>query len=303
MGTDTRNIGFVSFNVLFLREHNRIATALGREHPSWSSDEIFEKARNTVIVVLLKIVVEEHINHINPYKFKFRLIPGSFPNERWHRPNWMAIEFNLLYRWHSLVPSTFHLRGTALPIAALLSNTKVLTDVGLGELLAAASSQAAGRICLHNTHKDLVPMAEKPSIEQARVARLASYNDYRRLCRFPPAASFAEISSNTEIQEQLAALYETVEDVEFYVGLFAEDLQPGDVLPPLMLTMVAFDAFSQALTNPLLGPRVFDEATFSATGMEIIKTTQSIEQIVNRNVPQKAVPYRVSFRRSEDARR
>ncbi len=303
MGTDTRNIGFVAFNVLFLREHNRIATVLGRKHPTWSSDEIFERARNTVIVVLLKIVVEEYINHINPYEFKFRMIPGCFPNEPWHRPNWMAIEFNLLYRWHSLVPSTFHLRGKDLPIADLLSNTKVLTDVGLGELLSAASSQAAGRISLHNTDENLVLMAEKPSIEQARVARLASYNDYRRLSRYPPAASFAEISKNTEIQAELARLYNNrVEDVEFYVGLFAEDLEPRDVLPPLMLTMVAFDAFSQALTNPLLGPRVFNEDTFSATGMEIIKTTESLEQIVNRNVPERAAPYKVSFRRSEDAR-
>ena len=24
----------------------------------------------------------------------------------WNRSNWIAVEFNLLYRWHSLVPDT-----------------------------------------------------------------------------------------------------------------------------------------------------------------------------------------------------
>ena len=49
--------------------------------------------------------------------------------------------------------------------------------------------------------------------------------------------------------------------------------------------MVAFDAFTQALTNPLLAPRVYNEQTFSAAGMQIIAQTGSISEIVNRNVP------------------
>lgn len=286
MGTDTRNIGFISMNVLFLREHNRIARKLGEQYPAWDSDRVFETARNILIVVLLKIVVEDYINHINPAYFRFRLAPGLFPNEPWYRPNHVAVEFNLLYRWHALVPSTFHLGGEHLGISQLVSDTGVLTSAGLGRLLAAASSQPAGRMSLFNTDGLLVQMAEKPTIEQGRLAELASYNDYKRLCRHPPAASFADISSDPKIQQELADLYPGgVEDVEFYVGLFAEDVGPNDVLPPLMMTMVTFDAFSQALTNPLLGPRIFNEATFSALGMDIIEETSSLSDLVNRNAP------------------
>jgi prostaglandin-endoperoxide synthase 2 len=50
--------------------------------------------------------------------------------------------------------------------------------------------------------------------------------------------------------------------------------------------MVGVDAFSQALTNPLLAPRVFNEQTFSPHGMEIIGSTQRLSDIVNRNVPE-----------------
>jgi heme peroxidase len=298
MGTDTRNIGFIALNVLFLREHNRIARRLGDEYPAWDKDRVFETTRNIITVVLLKIVVEEYINHINPSYFKFRLLPGNFPNEPWFRPNWVGIEFNLLYRWHCLVPSTFDLGGKAVSVRAMLTDTSLLTSTGLGHFLAAASSQPAGRMCLFNTDDFLVTVAETASIEQARAAGLASYNDYRRTCRHRPAASFAEISSDPKIQQQLADLYPGgVEDVEFYVGLFAEDLGPNDVLPPLMMTMVAFDAFSQALTNPLLAPRVFNEETFSAVGMEIIDGTTCLSDVVERNVPQQCQPHFVSMTR------
>jgi prostaglandin-endoperoxide synthase 2 len=298
MGTDTRNLGFMAFNVLFLREHNRIAGRLGCEYPDWDSDRLFETARNIVTVILLKIVVEDYINHINPTHFRFRLAPKSFRNEPWYRPNWVTIEFNLLYRWHSLVPSTLRFHGNALGIKETLSNTPALTSTGLGEFMAAASSQPAGRLGLFNTDSFLVEMADKPSIAQARAAELTSYNDYRRLCRLPPVARFEEISSDPKVQAALASVYRTVDDIEFYVGLFAEEAGPDDVLAPLLMTMVAFDAFSQALTNPLAAPRVFTEETFSAVGMEIIAQTSGVSDLVARNVPPRS-DYFVSFTRRD----
>ena len=80
-------------------------------------------------------------------------------------------------------------------------------------------------------------------------------------------------------------LYGSVDDMEFYVGLFAEESGVNDVLPPLVLAMVAFDAFSQALTNPLVSPRIFNEDTFSAAGMAMLKKDQRISDLVARNVP------------------
>ena len=47
--------------------------------------------------------------------------------------------------------------------------------------------------------------------------------------------------------------------------------------------MVALDAFSQALTNPLLSENVFNETTFSPEGMKIIESTKSLRDIAARN--------------------
>jgi prostaglandin-endoperoxide synthase 2 len=218
MGTDVTNVGILAFNTLFLREHNRISRQLRAENPGWDDDRLFQTARNVLTVVLLKIVVEEYVNHITPNAFEFRLTPASFPNERWYRPNWMAIEFNLLYRWHSLVPSTFQ-NGGHVKLEDTLWDSARLTTSGLGQFMAAASSQPAGRIGLFNTPEFLIERAEKPSIAQARVAKLASYNDYRRLCGIPPVTTFREITTDTKGQRELRRVYGSVDDVEFYVGL------------------------------------------------------------------------------------
>jgi prostaglandin-endoperoxide synthase 2 len=49
--------------------------------------------------------------------------------------------------------------------------------------------------------------------------------------------------------------------------------------------MVALDAFSQALTNPLLSEHVFNAATFTDWGLKQIESTNSVFDLVARNVP------------------
>ena len=51
----------------------------------------------------------------------------------------------------------------------------------------------------------------------------------------------------------------------------------------LLTAMVGYDAFTQALTNPLLAPQVFTEATFTRAGLRIIKRTPILQQILARN--------------------
>ncbi len=51
-----------------------------------------------------------------------------------------------------------------------------------------------------------------------------------------------------------------------------------------MATMVAVDAFSQALTNPLLTRENFNTETFSEVGMAQIQSTKSLNDIVQRNI-------------------
>jgi prostaglandin-endoperoxide synthase 2 len=97
----------------------------------------------------------------------------------------------------------------------------------------------------------------------------------------------------------LRDLYGDVDASEFYPGLFAEDVRRNSVLPPLIGRMVAIDAFSQAFTNPLLSSRVFDPETFSPLGWNLIRTTRTLSDVVQRNVPDHARPPKVTMTRSD----
>ncbi|MGQ0776384.1 MAG: peroxidase family protein [Pseudonocardiales bacterium] len=285
MGGDRANsqVGYTMFNVLFLREHNRVTRLLAEEYPRWDDERLFQTARNILILEVINVVVSEYINHITPYHFKFFLDASAFPNERWHRPNWMAVEFNLLYRWHGLVPSTLRIGGEDLPLRTTIYNNETLIKRGVELMFEDASHQRAGRIGLFNTDAVLREI-EVQSILLGRQVQLASYNDYRVLCQFPRVTEFDQISGDPEVQQALQQLYGNVENVELYVGLFAEDLRLNSVLPSLMGRMVAVDAFSQALTTPLLAPQIFNERTFSPLGMSLIQNTKTLSDLVHRNV-------------------
>jgi prostaglandin-endoperoxide synthase 2 len=295
MGSDVANaqLGYAMFNVLFLREHNRIARQLATAHETWDDERLFSTARNILTVLLIRLAIEEYINHIAPYHFKFKLRPESFDGSSWYRPNWESVEFNLLYRWHPLIPTELAVAGERLPIEQTTFRNDLLTDRGLGALFADASAQPAGEIGLFNTAAWFDDRTSLPSVRQSRAVKLASYNDYRALVKLPRITDFDQISSRAEVRQALREAYDDdVDKIEFYVGLFAEDRRENSALPPLMGTLVGVHAFSQLMTNPLLAPNVYVETTFSTPGWAMVRETDlTLEKLLRRNSPKWSPAY------------
>ena len=284
-------------NTLFLREHNRLAAMLEGNHPSWDDERVFQTARNITIVMFIKIVIEEYINHISTSVFRFQANPKVAWHAKWNRPNWMTAEFSLLYRWHALVAETMTWDGVEVPVWQLLLDNTRLTQGGLANAFVANSASQATQMGLGNSASFLFK-AERHAIEQARTNNIATYCDYRRAMGMPPPESFAELVGETDdpvegarrgaIAARLKALYGDIENVEFYVGLFAEPVQPNGPMPELILAMVAMDAFSQALTNPLLSEHVWGNEdnrllTFTEAGYMEIRKTATLRDILERN--------------------
>jgi len=96
------------------------------------------------------------------------------------------------------------------------------------------------------------------------------------------------------VQQRLQELYGDIDQLEFFVGLFGQDAQGNRLHGELLTSMVALDAFSQALTNPLLSRNLFHEGTFSDVGMEIIANTSTLEDLFRRNV-RDAERYKATF--------
>lgn len=283
-----------AINTLFLREHNRLCGMLESAHPDWDDQRVFETARNISVVQLIKVVVEEYINHISPYWFKLLSDPAPSYKATWNRENWIPAEFNLLYRWHSLVPEIARWKDKAMPMATARFGNGPLLEDGLGVALEAASASEIWRIGLFNT-AEMLRDVELASLQQGRDNRLASYNDYREIMRYPRVTRFEQISSQPDVVAALRALYTDVDRIEFFVGLFAEDIPDRSAVPSLIGRMVAVDAFSHALTNPLLAPHVYNEATFTREGMTSIAATSSLNDLATRNLPGGGAGLRVTM--------
>ncbi|MDY6784546.1 MAG: peroxidase family protein [Cyanobacteriota bacterium] len=297
MGVERANvqIGYVALNVLCLREHNRLCDVLAESYPDWDDERLFQTARNILMVIILNIIMEEYIFHITPYNFNFFADPEAFTKESWYRENWMTLEFDFVYRWHSAIPETFVYDGEPVPMYKSLWNNQMLIDKGLGGLMEETCSQPGTRIGLFNTPDFLIELTELPTIKLGRKAQLASYNDYREMCGFPRVTDFNQITGDEYAQQKLKELYGSVDKIEFFVGLYAEDVRENSTIPPLVARLIGIDAFSQALTNPLLSANIFKEETFSAVGWDIIQNSKTVSDLVNRNVPPSDRKYKVTF--------
>jgi len=276
-------------NTLLLREHNRVAGELEAQNPTWDDERVFQTARNIIIPMFIKVVVEQYINHITPLPFNLVGNPQVAWSADWNRPNWITAEFSLLYRWHSLMPDAINWPGTEpIQLQNFSLDNRPLMNVGLAAAFCGAAAQPAAEIGALNTSAPLL-IVEQLAIGQGRSNRIQSYNAYRVQYGMAPAASFDQISSHPDIVAALEAAYASVDDVEFYPGLFAEDRVPKSPLPGLMMRMVGVDAFSQALTNPLLSQHVFNAQTFTPWGFQLIQDTHNLGQILERNSPPGAV--------------
>jgi prostaglandin-endoperoxide synthase 2 len=287
-------IGYTILNTIMLREHNRICDLLKASYADWDDERLFQTTRNIMIVLLIKIVIGDYIGQFSRMDFNLEPTPGKAEKQTWYRSNWISLEFNLLYRWHSMVPEHFGVGSDTLPLRDIRSNTGLVTRYGLGPLIDAATKQRAGQIGLHNTPGIFFePMPFGPdnrsvmerTVAMGRDAKLRSFNDYCEAFSYPRLRSFDELTDDVELREELRQLYrDRIDDLEWHVGIFAEKADPSFMLGRLLTRMVGYDAFTHALTNPLMATAVHNEATFSKAGLALVSEPVSMATIIHRNI-------------------
>jgi prostaglandin-endoperoxide synthase 2 len=266
---------YTALSTMCVREHNRVAGELARLHPQWDDDRLFETARVVMIRNVLQIVVEDYINHL-ARGFDFKLDQHFAERQSWYRSNRISLEFNLLYRWHSLVPEKLDLDGRSYSHEEYRFNNALLEAHGVERCINAASTQHAGRIQLYNTPEWLWK-AEMASLDMARTFELQPFVAYcEHFSRKPPESIAELVGGDERATADLTRLYGSIERIELPVGLIAQARDRGDedsVLPPLVRTMVAVDAFTHIFTNPLLAEHVYD-AAFGGAAADVGKLTE-----------------------------
>ncbi|MEI6793190.1 MAG: peroxidase family protein [Actinomycetes bacterium] len=263
LGGDVRaneNVELISLQTLFVREHNRQASAIAASNPSLSDEQIYQQARRIVIGELQAITYNEFLPAL--------LGAGAMPTYRGYQPNvnpGIANEFSTAaFRFgHSMLDGEI----------GRLNNDGSDTPQGPIELRDAFFNTAPFDTALPNHQGDIDPFLKAASsgntqevdlkivddvrnflfgppgsggfdlaslnIQRGRDHGLADYNTVRAAYGLPRVTSFAQISSNPATAAALQAAYGSVSNIDLWVGGLAEDHTASGSLGPLFTRIVA----------------------------------------------------------------
>lgn len=285
------NVELTSMHTLFLREHNRIASALHRQDKSLSDEQLYQRARRIVGAEIQAITYNEFLPAL--------LGSGAVGSYRGYDDDvnpGIANEFSTAaYRLgHSmLAPDVQFISNDGedvreeMPLAEAFFNPDVVKENGIDPILKYLASDRAQEIDnqivdgLRNFlfgpsgagGMDLASL----NIQRGRDHGLADYNSTRAAYGLPRVTRFSQITSDTELQAKLRSLYGSVDNIDLWVGGLAENHAPGASVGPLFKAIVA-DQFERLRD----GDRFWYERTLTGNDLKSVKATR-LSDVIARN--------------------
>ena len=232
--------GLAAMHTLWVREHNRLASVLERRNPEASPDAIYEQTRRLVIGMVQHITYNEFLpaligeNTMPAYSGYDENVNGNLFNE------FSSAAFRL---GHSAVNNTF-LRvdadgntiakgDLALRDAFFTAHLLFTEENDIDPLLRGFSIQTHQRFdnqVVNNLRNFLFGMPGAGgfdlvslNIQRGRDHGLPTYNDVRVAMGLEPVEYFSDITDNTNLQMQLFNAYESVENIDLWVGGLSEN--------------------------------------------------------------------------------
>ncbi|MCA8998627.1 MAG: VCBS repeat-containing protein [Planctomycetaceae bacterium] len=286
------NVMLTSMQTLFMREHNRIAAEIEAAHPGFSDEEIYQRARAIVGAEIQAITYNEFLpallgrNAFSAYTGYDPTVDASIANE------FSTAAYRL---GHSMLTSEL-LRLNAdgsviedgnLTLAQAFFNPGEVRDHGIDSLLRGAATQVQNTVdnmIIDDVRNFLFgpPGSGGLDLASLNIARgrdhgLASYNEVRVALGLSPALTFADISSDSNVQANLASVYDSVDDVDLWVGGLAEDHVPGSQVGETFQTILV-DQFERLRD----GDRFWYQNVFSGRELDGIERT-TLAGILERN--------------------
>ena len=286
------NIVLSSMHTIWVREHNRIADEITARNPNLSDQEIYLQVRAIVTAELQAITYNEFLPAL--------LGEDAIAKYQGYDPNVDASIANIFstaaYRLgHSLLSSELLrldengnvIEDGNIALQDAFFNPQELVDEGIDSLLQGAAAQKAQELdnfIIDDVRNFLFgpPGAggfdlASLNIQRGRDHGLPSYNQAHIDLGLEPAESFADISSDPGVQERLASVYESVDDVDVWVGGLAEDHVAGSSTGELFRAVLV-DQFTRIRD----GDRLWYQNQFSGSELRKIERT-TLADIIERN--------------------
>ena len=300
------NIELTSLHTLFVREHNWWAEEIARDDPSLGDEEIYQRARAIVIAEIQAITFNEFLpallgrGAIDAYQGYDLFVDPSIANEF----------STAAFRLHTMINDEVGFIGNdgravhdEVELAEAFFNPDLLRETGADSILKYLASTQAQEIdnqivgSLRNFlfgqpgqgGFDLAAL----NIQRGRDHGLADYNAVREAYGLARVESFAEISSDSQVQQSLESLYGSVDNIDLWVGALAEDHVRGASVGELVQTIVA-DQFSRLRD----GDRFWYESIFTGESLARMQAT-SLADVITRNMTVDNLQANVFYMRAE----
>ncbi|MEM1234900.1 MAG: peroxidase family protein, partial [Pseudomonadota bacterium] len=296
----SENPNLLSMHTLFAREHNYWAERLAEANPDWSDQDLFEVARSIVEYELQAITYNEWLPH---------LIGGALPDDIDYDPNvdgQVSLEFSTAaFRFgHTMVSGHMprlnedgSIFGDGhLELLDHFFNPSSVREGGIDALIRGQAAEHAQEVDTQVIDDlnfflatpDGVSGFSLPALNLIRGADhgMGSYLDVRaqllgdvNLSTLDPT-DFSVITDDSELQEQMAGVYDTVFDVDLWVGGLAETAIAGTQMGPLFTFILSDQFYRTSAADETFGeldPRINAEmlAEIQASGLSdvIIRNT------------------------------
>jgi len=236
--------GLIGMHTLFSREHNRLADELASANPAWDDETIYQHARRHVAAQVQVITYNEFLPALLGDNSP-TLADAAYDEQI---DAGILNEFSAaIFRFgHSLVPTQLRrVQNNGMPSAqgdislrdGFFNPTLVADDTDMNEILKGLATQPMQELDAKIVD-DLRNMLFGPpggggldlatlNIVRGRDHGLPDYNTVRTLLGLTPLTSFDEITSDTQLAQDLEGLYGSIADVDTWVGVLAEDHLPG----------------------------------------------------------------------------
>jgi len=263
-------LNLIVMHTIFMREHNRVASQLEIMNPTWSDNKIYQEARKITTAEYQHIVYKEWLPIIigNTFMRSYGLFPlnsgFSFDYAQNFDPRINNEFATAAFRFgHSMIPRTFSSKTNGrsekiLNLREIFFKPKEMSTPGfLDGMVRGMTEQGSSlwdpsfipdvRNHLFESRPgsgglDLVAV----NIQRGRDHGIPGYNKYREICLGQKAKTWEDLSGSLSINHinQLRRIYNSVDDVDLYVGGFLEAAHEDSILGPVFKCIIG-DQFAR----------------------------------------------------------
>ncbi|XP_056414542.1 myeloperoxidase-like [Hyla sarda] len=242
--------GLTAFHTLFVREHNRIATALCRMNPRWNGETLFQETRKIIGAITQKINYKDWLPLLLGSSMSRMVPPYSNYNETVN-PGASNV-FSLVFRMgHTMIqPFIYRLLDgyktsrnfPPVPLHLTFFNTwRVVREGGIDPLLRGLMANQAklnrqNQILVDELREHLFELFKRLGLDlgainmqRGRDHGLPGYNAWRRFCGLSEPRNVADLAGvlkNRPLAEKFMSLYGTPQNIDIWTGAVAEPLLP-----------------------------------------------------------------------------